>query len=254
MCKQLGRELPPQFEQGLDFVLDEAMGLRGLPLTPDLSRQTLSAVRQLGQVDPDARSVLRGAALGSPNRFAESVSLDDPALRAATDFAADAAAREVGDVFTASGRTGSPANALAVARGVGQAVSPFTFGAIESARQRNFAGLQNERQRQLSAALQLQNLQQQGARGSLLGGQILDEQARARLMEPFERARLITSPIVSAVSGAPQTQTTTQPFTSSPIGGALGGAASGFGLGSAFGPAGGLAGAAIGGIGGLFGL
>lgn len=248
------QELPPEFREGLQFVIDEAQGLRGLPLTPDLSQQTLGAISRLGATDPVTQSTLLQTVQGDPRRFNESVDLNDPALRAASDFAAEAAAREVGDVFTASGRTGSPANALAVARGVGQAVSPLAFNALENARQRNFGALQNERTRQLNAALQLQNLQQQGARGALLGGQILDEQERARLLEPFERTRLITGPIVSAVSGAPQTQTTSQPFTHSPIGGALGGAASGFGIGSAFGPVGGAIGAGIGGIGGFFGL
>jgi len=214
---QVTQSLDPQFTGGLNFLLNQAQGLGNAPLTPDLSAQTLGAIGNLGQINPLTQEAFRSTVEGDPTRFNIAANLDDPSLRAAAGFAAESAAGRVGDVFTAAGRTGSPANALAVSRGVGQAVSPFTFSAIQNAEQRNFQATQAERARQLNAAGQLQNLTNQQTQGQLFGGQLLDEQQRSLLSDPFERLRLLSPSILGAVSAAPRTQTTTSPFTSNPF-------------------------------------
>lgn len=236
---QTTQTLPPEFTQGLNFLLNQSQSLADAPLTPELSAQTLGAIPNLGQINPITQQAFESTATGDPTRFNVAANLDDPSLRAAAGFAAESAAQRVGDVFTAAGRTGSPANALAVSRGVGQAVSPFTFQAIQNAENRNFQATQAERARQLNAAGQLQNLTTQQTRGQLEGGQLLDAQQARLLGDPFERLRLLSSPILGAASAAPRTQTTTSPFTTNDFLTGLGGATSLLGLGNALFPSGG---------------
>lgn len=236
---QTTQTLSPEFLGGLNFLLDQSQSLAGAPLTPDLSQQTLDAISNLGQINPLTQQAFQNTVTGDPTRFNELANLDDPSLRAAADFAAESAAGRVGDVFTQAGRTGSPANALAVSRGVGQAVSPFTFQAVQAAQNRNFQATQAERARQLNAAGQLQNLTSFETEGQLRGGQLLDAQNRSRLSDPFERLRLLSSPILGAATAAPRTTTTVSPFTSNPFLQGLGGASALLGLGNALFPSGG---------------
>ena len=116
---RIEQTLPSQFTGGLDFLLDQSQSLANAPLTPDLSQQTLGAIGNLGQINPLTQQAFQNTVTGDPTRFNEAANLNDPALRAAAGFAAESAAGQVGDVFTAAGRTGSPANASSTVRNRG---------------------------------------------------------------------------------------------------------------------------------------
>ena len=117
--------IDPTAKSGLDFILNQSRGLADDPLVPDLSQRTLGLIPQigtgLGGIDPTSEAGLRATAEG------DFLGLDNPFLQEASNFAAEAAEGQVSDLFTAGGRTGSPASAKAVAEGVAGAVAPLAF-------------------------------------------------------------------------------------------------------------------------------
>lgn len=198
--------LDPTAKSGLDFLINQAKGLGGAPLVPELSAQTIEGIGSigtgLGGVDPLALSTIQGSLGGE---FAPG---GREALERASGFAAERAEGQVSDIFTAGGRTGSPAQAKAVAEGVASAVAPFAFGFEQEELKRQDAF----RVQQISTAFGLQNIQSasdlqefQGQIAQLEAAGLLDAQARAKLEEPFRRLGLISGTITSAATLEPRT-------------------------------------------------
>lgn len=203
-------ELDPTAKRGLDFLIGQAQSLGGAPLTPGLSPETLTGIsgltEGLGGLDPLA---LQGLEADVTREFAPG---GREALERASQFAAERAETQVSDVFTAGGRTGSPAQATAVARGVAQAVSPFAFGfereelrrqdAFQAQQTATRFGLQGIRSQEDLAELnrRLTQLQAQG---------LIDDEARRKLEEPFRRLGLIAPVITGAAGLAPRDVRTT---------------------------------------------
>lgn len=197
--------LDPTAKRGLDFLINKAQSLGDAPLVPGLSPQTLEGISTigtgLGGIDPLAlqtvrEGVTREAAPGGRE-----------ALESASDFVAERAERQVSDVFTAGGRTGSPAQAKAVAEGVAGAVSPFAF----SFEQNELRRQDNAQAQQIASAFGLQQITSQddlavfqGQLAQLEAAGLLDEQARRELEEPFRRLGLISSVIGPAASLEPK--------------------------------------------------
>jgi len=197
--------LDPTAKGGLDFLINRAQALGDAPLAPDLSRQTLRGIEtigtDLGGIDPLALSTLQDF-LGE--EFAPG---GREALERATGFAAERAEGQVSDVFTAGGRTGSPAQARSIARGVGEAVAPLAFGFEQEQLRRQDAF----RVQKISTAFGLQNIQSasdlqkfQGQIAQLEAAGLLDAQARAKLEEPFRRLGLISGTITGAAGLQPK--------------------------------------------------
>lgn len=204
--------LDPTSRRGLDFLINQSIGLGDAPLVPDLSAGTLASIEGLGEgvggVDPQTLETLRATAGG------EFLGLDSPFLKEASQFAAERAEGQVSDIFTAGGRTGSPAQARAVARGVSEAVAPLAFQnqQFERANQINAAfGLQtiNSQDDLLTFQTQLAKLEANG---------MIDEQRRRELEEPFRRLGLISGPILGAAGLGDKTQITEAAGTGSAIG------------------------------------
>lgn len=209
----------PQSRAGLDFLLSEAKGLKDAPLVPGLSDLTLKNVGAVGAdrfgLDPTSLDTLRGAAAGdfarSPGEFRAA---DRGSLETALGFAGEEAERQVSDLFTAGGRTGSPAQSKAVAQGVTEAIAPLLvqFEQNELARRDAFdIGEANRIDantvQQISASLGLQSIVAQQDRAALQdefarleASGIIDAQARAKLEEPFRRLGLISQSILGAAS------------------------------------------------------
>lgn len=196
------QRLDPTSRGGLDFLINQARGLGDAPLVAPLSEGTLAGIEGLGAgqggIDPQTLETLQATAGG------EFLGLDSPFLQEASAFAAERAEGQVSDIFTAGGRTGSPAQAKAVARGVSEAVAPLAFQnqQFERANQINAAfGLQ-----QIRSQDDLQTLQRQLAQ--LQANGLIDEQRRRELEEPFRRLGLISGPILGAAGLGDKTQTT----------------------------------------------
>lgn len=196
------QRLDPTSRRGLDFLINQATGLADTPLVAPLSERTLELIPQigtgLGGIDPQALEGLQATAGG------EFLGLDNPFLQEAAQFAAERAEGQVSDVFTAGGRTGTPAQARAVARGVSEAVAPLAF------QQQQF-----ERANQINAQLGLQQIRSQSDlaafQGQLAQFQaqgLIDEQRRRELEEPFRRLGLISGPILGAAGLGDTTETT----------------------------------------------
>ena len=209
--QQTRREvLDPTAKRGLDTILNRATALQDTALVPDLGAGTLDAISglttDLGGGSERGREFLDerlGAEFGAGGR---------EALDRASGFAADAAARSVGDAFTAGGRTGSPASAKAIAQGVATAVAPFQFGfeQNELARKDRFDaqqtatafGLDKIETAEDATELQrrLANLEAQG---------LIDANTKAKFEEPFRRLGLLAGITVGAAAQAPKTTTGT---------------------------------------------
>lgn len=197
--------LDPTAKGGLDFLINQARGLGNAPLVPGLSSQTVQGVREigtgLGGIDPLALSTIQNAI---STDFAPG---GTEALNRVSDFVAEKAAGRVGDVFTAGGRTGSAANAKAIAEGVAGAISPFAFSFEQNELARQDAAKAN----QTAAAFGLQEIRTaddaaifQGQLAQLQAAGLLDEQARRELEEPFRRLGLISGVITSAAGLEPK--------------------------------------------------
>lgn len=211
--------LDPVAKGGLDLLINQATELKDSPLNPGLSSQTLSGIdnigNSLGGIDPLALETLQNTASG--NNF---VPGDRGALERATGVAAENAADQVGDTFTAGGRTGSPANAKAIAEGVANAVSPFAF----SFEQNELARRDASTARQTAAAFGLQEIKSaddaavfQAQIAQLEAAGLLDAEARAKLEEPFRRLGLLSGAITGAAGIAPKGVTGTGSSSGSTI-------------------------------------
>lgn len=196
------QRLDPTSRRGLDFLINQSIGLQDQPLVAPLSEGTLASIEGLGEgvggVDPQTLETLRATAGG------DFLGLDSPFLQEASQFAAERAEGQVSDVFTAGGRTGSPAQARAVARGVSEAVAPLAF-----------QNQQFERANQINAAFGLQTIRSQDdlltfqtQLAQLEANGLIDEQRRRELEEPFRRLGLISGPILGAAGLGDTTQRT----------------------------------------------
>ena len=196
--------LDPTAKGGLDFLINQAQRLGGAPLTPDLSAGTLGAIETvgtgLGGIDPTALQAILGEIQGD---FAPG---GRESLERATSFAGERAATEVADVFTSGGRTGSPAEAKAIAEGVAGAVAPFEFQFEQSELRRQ----DQDRATRIASAFGLANLQSQsdlaefqGQLAQLEANGLIDANARAKLEEPFRRLGLLAGVITPAAGQAP---------------------------------------------------
>lgn len=216
--------LDPTAKAGLDFVINTATGLADAPLSAGINPDRLEALQGIGV----------GVGGGGPLDFTEDFIGGDfvagefqeggrEALERAGDFAGERAAREVGDVFTQGGRTGSRANAAAVAEGVARATSPFAFGFEQSelARKDAFQARELQRQdadtaRKIAAEFGLQDVQSKDdilklqasiARAEALGE--IDAARREELEAPFRRLGLISDVVTGAASLLPKTRDVT---------------------------------------------
>lgn len=134
-----------------------------------------------------------------------------------------AANRAVGDRFSAAGRSGSPAEAINIARTVSNELAPFQFNSLESERQRQaaageaalgrqFSAFENERGRQLqalNAAPQFDPLLDGLANRLLQVGGLLQSQAQLELDEPFLQLERFINPLLSAAGRFPVSTTQT---------------------------------------------
>lgn len=201
-------QLPPQVQEALNFLLEESMGLQNAgSIVPELSDVTQQGIGQLS-------APLGGPGFDALSGFASGNIGSD--LSGVTDFVTDAATKAVGDRFSQAGRSGSPGEGMSLAKTITQNLSPFAFNAR-----------QGDLDRRLSAAGPLMNAQRQQGFDTLAAGGVLDEQANRRALEPFTRLDLLSGPLVSAISGAPRSTSTTQPLFNSPLTSALGGALTG---------------------------
>lgn len=211
--------LDPVSRGGLDLLIGQAGGLKDAPLVPGLSPETLGAIETigtgLGGIDQTALQAILDEVQGE---FAPG---GREALETATGFAAERAATQVGDVFTAGGRTGSPAEAKAIAEGVAGAVAPFEFGFAQNELRRQ----DQDRITRIASAFGLANLQSQddlavfqGQIARLEAAGLIDAQARAKLEEPFRRLGLISGVIVPAAGLGDKTQTTQAKATGTSFG------------------------------------
>lgn len=213
-------------QSGLEGVINAASGLSTNKLAPGLSPETLSAISGVGTgvggVDPLALSTIQDFASG------EFVPSGTAGLERASAFAADQAEKQVSDLFTGGGRSGSFAHAKAVSEGVAGAVSPFAFNfEREEANRQDSANAQK-----LASAFGLQDvnnaddvlkLQKQLAQLEATGQ--IDQARREELEAPFRRLGLISGAITSAASILGKTTDTT-------TGGATTGSTSGGSTGS----------------------
>jgi len=198
--------LDPLAQAGLDLLQTQAAGLAGAPVVAPLGAGTLEAIEGvgagIGEIDPTALAALRAGASGAFQAG------DRGALDRITDFIGGKAAREVSDVFTTGGRTGSPAQQKATAEAVAGAISPAVFGfeqnelarqdAANAQRITSALGLQS-----ITTAAQGQQFQVQLAQLAAQG--IIDEQTQQELLEPFTRLGLISQPILGAAGLGPST-------------------------------------------------
>lgn len=226
-------QLPPSVQQALDFIINQSMGLADQGnLVPGLSDVTMQGIGALS-------SPLSGPGFDSLSGFASGNFINpfmgSNDLSGITDSITDAATRAVADRFSMAGRSGSPAEGITLGKTVARELAPFAFGARESQLGREFAAGESLLDRRLGAALPLMNLQRQSALDMLSAGSILDDQARRAALEPFMRLDMLTGPLVSAISGAPRSTSTTTPLFSNPLLSGLGGALAGSQLGGLFG-------------------
>lgn len=218
-AQRTGEFLDPTAQSGLTELINRSLGLADTPLAAGLSPETLGAIAGVGEgvggIDPQALGVIRGFAGG------EFVPRGRGALDRLVDFVGSRAAREVSDVFTAAGRSGSPAQARSIAEGVTGAISPAVFGFEESeARRRDASQAQ-----QLGAAFGIQNIESK-AGAQRLQGQIaeleatgrIDAAERERLEAPFRRLGIIGGEVrgAAALLGRGQ-ETVTQDITDQTI-------------------------------------
>lgn len=264
--------IPDEFLAGSEFIIDRAteLGESGGSIVSPLSGQTTDAISNLGSIDPTVLSAMQQAASGgfggtandalTATAAGDFIGGDSAGLQSVLQQAAEQAQRQVSDQFTSAGRTGSAANANAISSGVADATGQILLNnyQTERANQLNAANSlstlsQQDIATQLQGASGLNTLLNQSTTDQLAGGQLLDAQANAELLAPYQQLQLLANPIASAVSGAPVTSTQTTPTTGSSAGSVLGGAASGASLGSFAGPIGTGVGAVAGGLLGLFG-
>lgn len=193
--------LDPAAQLGLEGVIRQAQGLQDAELAAGLSPETRAAVAGVGAgvggVDPLALQTIRDAAGGGFIRSGTE------ARDRAAAFAAEQAERQVSDLFTMGGRTGSRAQARAVSRGVAEAVSPFAFGFERAELERQ----DEARAQQLASAFGLQDItnqqdvlefQTQLARLEAAGQ--IDAAKREELEAPFRRLGLIGAAVTGAAS------------------------------------------------------
>lgn len=198
--------LDPLAQAGLDLIQRQAAGLAGAPVVAPLGAGTLEAIGDvgagIGEIDPTALAALRAGATGGFQAG------DRGALERLTDFISQRAGREVSDIFTAGGRTGSPAQQRTTAEAVAGAISPAVFGFEQNELARQDAA----QAQQITSALGLQSItsaaqgQQFQAQLAQLAAQgIIDEQTQQELLEPFTRLGLISQPILGAAGLGPST-------------------------------------------------
>lgn len=153
--------------------------------------------------------------------------------------------------FTASGRTGSPLEAINLTNELTRAYSPFAFGAAENA--------ENRRMSALGMAPELAGLDYRNMAQLLNAGSIVQNQGQAELQDAINRWNFEQNQPLSMLQqyqGLVQGNyggSMTQPSYSNPGAGLLGGAATGAGIASALGATGPWGWAAAG-LGGLLGL
>lgn len=200
------RTIDPLAQSGLDLLQTTAAGLADAPLVAPLGAGTLEAIENvgagIGEIDPTALATLTAAAGG------EFRPGDTGALERLTDFIGERAGREVSDIFTAGGRTGSPAQQRATAEAVAGAISPAVFGFEQNELARQDAA----QAQQITSALGLQSIttaaqgqQFQAQLAELAAQGIIDEQTQQELLEPFTRLGLISQPILGAAGLGPST-------------------------------------------------
>ena len=234
--------LPPAVMQTLTQLSQQAGNLaRGTTQGGDkktsivapLSDTTLAGIDALTQGIPGVTTdLLTGTAAGdylNSNPYANA----SAGIAGVQDAITAAAQKAVGDQFSQAGRTGSPSQGFTLGSTVARELAPYAFGAQENALNRGFSGYENERARQLNAALQLPALQSAHGQQLLGAGNILDQQKQQQLLEPFTRAQMGFAPFLAALGGAPTTTST--PLTSNTGAGILGGLSTGAGLGTALG-------------------
>jgi len=193
--------LDPTAQLGLEGIIRQAQGLEGAELAAGLSPETQAAIAGIGAgvggVDPLALSTIRDVAGGAGVRSGTE------ARDRAAAFAAEQAERQVSDLFTLGGRSGSAAQARSVARGVAEAVSPFAFGFERDELVRQ----DQARAQQLAAAFGLQDItnqqdvlefQTQIARLEASGQ--IDAAKREELEAPFRRLGLLGGAVTGAAS------------------------------------------------------
>lgn len=226
-------QLPPEVQEALSFLLDESMGLADAgSIVPGLSDITMGGIEQLsGPLSGPGFNALSSLAGGQMNPF---VGRGND-LSGVRDSIINSAQRAVGDRFSQAGRSGSPAEAMTLGRTVARELAPFEFGARESQLGREFSAGEGMLDRRLSAGLPLMQAKRQRGLDTLLAGGLLDDQARREAMEPFTRLDMMTGPLVSAISGAPRSTSTTQPIHTNPLSAGLGGALLGSRIGGLFG-------------------
>lgn len=224
--------LPPEVQEALNFLIDESMGLQDTgSIVPELSGVTQQGIDRLsGPLSGPGFDALSGLAGGMTNPF-----MGSNDLSGVTDSITAAAQRAVGDRFSQAGRSGSPGEGMTLGKTVARELAPFAFNARESDMQRQFAAGENMLDRQLQSAVPLMDMQRQRGLDTLQAGGLLDEQARRQALEPFTRLDLMSGPLVSAISGAPRSTSTTEPLFSSPLSSGLGGALMGSRIGGLFG-------------------
>lgn len=224
--------LPPEVQEAMNFLIDESMGLQDTgSIVPELSGVTQQGIDRLsGPLSGPGFDALSGLAGGRMNP-----AMGSNDLSGVTDSITAAAQQAVGDRFSQAGRSGSPGEGMTLGKTVARELAPFAFNARESDMQRQFAAGENMLDRQLQSAVPLMDMQRQRGLDTLQAGGLLDEQARRQALEPFTRLDLMSGPLVSAISGAPRSTSTTEPLFSSPLSSGLGGALMGSRIGGLFG-------------------
>lgn len=203
--QRTAQTIDPTARSGLEFLINQATGLETAPLAPGISperRAAIGAVGTGGGISPEALATIKDFAAGGG--FAPA---DRGTLERLSGIVGGRAASRVADLFSLGGRSGSPASAEAVARGVGEAVAPLEFGFEQNElRRRDAAAVQ-----QLGAAFGLQNITSAEDAAELrrqiatleATGQI-DAAEREKLEEPFRRLGLISDVVTPAASLLPR--------------------------------------------------
>lgn len=177
---------------------------------PIFASPDAATIQGLNQIQDRPQSPFIGQASDTLSSILDPSFLDpanNAALGSVQDRLLSLASRAVGDQFTAAGRTGSPAEAISLAKTVTESASPFLFGA-----------LQNNQALQLQAlglAPTVEGLQDAQSQRLLSVGGAVEGFNQQTLDTPFAQLERLVNPLLSVAGGLPVSLTQDTKFKTS---------------------------------------
>lgn len=229
-------QLDPLAREALTDVLDQSRALFGsnAPIFAPTDPSTFAGLNALEgrglspfiPIASDQLSQTLGGDFFNPSRseraaLNQALSGGPASIEAVQDQIFNAARQAVGDQFTGTGRTGSPAEFNTLGRTVSRELAPFVFDSLNNERNLQVQGrlqalglsdaaFARERGNQLAAFGAIPGLDQaldSAANRRLAVGDIRRTEAQRELDTPFTRFERFANPLIAAAGGFPVTLT-----------------------------------------------